>query len=155
MRKFSPKVGQLFVEPWSTIAFEFWVWVVAIETWWEICWDFFRCGLDWDYSCVCVCVIYLFIYLFTRSTWTQLLVGPVHCAQNPHHFQRLHIGLAMALSVGPVYCSRDPQILLFSNFFIKNGFHGTIHTFKNYFAIVFSVFSFSNNKFNPNGPLVQ
>ena len=35
---------------------------------------------------------------------------------------------------------------------IKNESHNTIHTFKNYFAIVFSVFSFSNNKFNPNGP---
>ena len=34
----------------------------------------------------------------------------------------------------------DPQISLFSNFFIKNGSHGTIHTFKNYFAIMF--FSF-------------
>ena len=30
--------------------------------------------------------------------------------------------------------------------------HNTIHIFKNYFVIVFSVFSFSNNKFNPNGP---
>ena len=30
--------------------------------------------------------------------------------------------------------------------------HDIIHTFKNYFATVFSVFSFSNNKFNPNGP---
>ena len=29
----------------------------------------------------------------------------------------------------------------FLQFFIKNGSHGTIHTFKNYFAIVFSVFS--------------
>ena len=37
----------------------------------------------------------------------------------------------------------DPQILFFNNFFIKNGSHRTIHTFKNYFAIVFSVFSFS------------
>ena len=37
----------------------------------------------------------------------------------------------------------DPQITLFINFFIKNGSHGTIHTFKNYFATVFSVFSFS------------
>ena len=46
-------------------------------------------------------------------------------------------------SVGPVYCSRDPQISLFSNFFIKNGFHGTSHLFKNDFATVFSVFSFS------------
>ena len=37
----------------------------------------------------------------------------------------------------------DPQISLFSNFFIKNGSHGTIYTFKNYFATVFSVFNFS------------
>ena len=45
-----------------------------------------------------------------------------------------------------------PQITLFSNFFIKNGSHSTIYTFKNYFATVFSVsiFSFSKNKFNPN-----
>ena len=31
---------------------------------------------------------------------------------------------------------------------IKNGSHGTIYTFKNYFVTMFSVFS--NNKFNPN-----
>ena len=49
-----------------------------------------------------------------------------------------------------------PQITLFSNFFIKNGSHNTIYTFKNYFATVFSVsvFSFSKNKLNPNTPLV-
>ena len=42
---------------------------------------------------------------------------------------------------------------------IKNGSHGTIHTFKNYFTTVllifsfqFLVFSFSNNEFNPNKP---
>ena len=33
----------------------------------------------------------------------------------------------------------DPQITLFINFFIKNGSHSTIYTFKNYFATVFSV----------------
>ena len=33
---------------------------------------------------------------------------------------------------------------------IKNRSHETIHTFKNYFAIILSIFSFSNNKFNPN-----
>ena len=34
------------------------------------------------------------------------------------------------------------------------GSHNTIHTFKNYyFTTVFSVFSFSNNKFNSNGPM--
>ena len=48
------------------------------------------------------------------------------------------------------------QITLFSNFFIKNGSHNTIYTFKNYFATVFSVsvFSFSKNKLNPNTPNV-
>ena len=35
---------------------------------------------------------------------------------------------------------------------VKNGSHGTIHTFKNYFTTVYSVFSSSKNKFNPNGP---
>ena len=47
--------------------------------------------------------------------------------------------------VGPMHYSRDPQTLLFNNFFIKNEFHGTIHTFKNYFATVFSIFSKINN----------
>ena len=37
---------------------------------------------------------------------------------------------------------------------IKNGSHDNIHTFKNYFVTVLSVFSFSNNKLNPNGPIV-
>ena len=34
-----------------------------------------------------------------------------------------------------------------------HGSHDTIHTFKNYFTTVFSVFSFSNNKFNPTDPI--
>ena len=38
-----------------------------------------------------------------------------------------------------VHCLRVPQITFFSNFFIKNEFHNTIYTFKNYFATVFSV----------------
>ena len=37
---------------------------------------------------------------------------------------------------------------------IKNWSHGTIHTFKNYFVTVLSVFNFNNNKLNPNGPIV-
>ena len=32
------------------------------------------------------------------------------------------------------------------------GSHDTIHTFKNYFVTVFSVFSLNNNKLNPNKP---
>ena len=35
-----------------------------------------------------------------------------------------------------------PASMGFSKFFFKTGSHGTIHTFKNYFAIVFSIFSF-------------
>ena len=46
------------------------------------------------------------------------------------------------------------QISLFSHFFIKNGSYGTIHTFKIYFATVFSVFSFSKISFYPIKPLV-
>ena len=38
---------------------------------------------------------------------------------------------------------------------IKNESYGIIYTFKNYFAIVLLVFSFSNNKFNPNGPITK
>ena len=37
---------------------------------------------------------------------------------------------------------------------IKNGSYSTIHIFKNYFITVFSVFSFSNNKLNPNGSIL-
>ena len=50
----------------------------------------------------------------------------------------------------------DPQITFFNNFFIKNGSHGTIYTFKNYFATVFSVFNFQfqQNKFYPNRPIM-
>ena len=49
----------------------------------------------------------------------------------------------------------DPQIPLFNNFFIKNGSHDTIYTFKNYFATVISAisFQFQQNKSYPNRPL--
>ena len=49
-----------------------------------------------------------------------------------------------------MYCAYI--IYAFKN--IKNESHGTIHTFKNYFVTVFSIFNFNNNKFNPNGPYV-
>ena len=57
-----------------------------------------------------------------------------------------------SVNSAPVHCSQVPQITLFSNFFIKNGSHNTIYTFKNYFATVFSVFSFQfqQNKFYLN-----
>ena len=43
--------------------------------------------------------------------------------------------------VGLVHCSWDSQTSFLSNFFIKNGSHGIIHTIKNYFVIMFLVFS--------------
>ena len=48
----------------------------------------------------------------------------------------------------------DPQISFFMNFFIKNGSHSTIYTFKNYFTTVISAisFQFQQNKSYPNRP---
>ena len=50
----------------------------------------------------------------------------------------------------------DPQISFFINFFIKNGSHDIIYTFKNYFATVISAisFQFQQNKSYPNRPLI-
>ena len=44
-------------------------------------------------------------------------------------------------SMGPIYYSQNSQTSLFIHFFIKKGFHNTIHIFKNYFVTIFSVFS--------------
>ena len=50
----------------------------------------------------------------------------------------------------PVFCEQyicalftEQQISFFIKFFIKNRSYSTIHTFKNYFITVFSVFSFN------------
>ena len=53
-----------------------------------------------------------------------------------------------------VFTVHGPQLLLFSNFFIKNGFHGTIYIFKNYFVTVFFSFQFLVFSFQlyPNEP---
>ena len=49
--------------------------------------------------------------------------------------------VVVAFLVGLVYCLQESQTSFFNKIFIKNRFHGTIHIFKNYFTIVFSVFS--------------
>ena len=64
--------------------------------------------------------MYLFDFVYLCTVYTSKISG------------------RQCTSMGPVHCSRDPQILFFSNFFIKNGSHGTIHTFKNYFDEIFS-----------------
>ena len=40
----------------------------------------------------------------------------------------------------------NPQILLFNNFFIKNGSHDTIYTFENYFVTMFFSFQLYPNE---------
>ena len=56
-----------------------------------------------------------------------------------------------------VYCSRTHKFHFFINFFIKNESHGTMYTFKNYFAIVISAinFQFQQNKSYPNRPVIS
>ena len=49
------------------------------------------------------------------------------------------------------HCIWDPQPFYLENN-IKNGSHGTFHTFKNYFPTIFSVFSFQQIKMYPNKP---
>ena len=67
------------------------------------------------------------------------------CTENV--FQRICI-----LNNGPRALFMRLTSTEFSKIFIKIGFHGIIHTFKNYFTTVFSVFS---NKQYPNKPLVS
>ena len=81
------------------------------------------------------CFFFFFFFIVARISGDKF-----HCSWTiaiyKFDFSTLFITL-----VGPVHYSRDSQISLFSNFFIKNGFYSTIHTFKNYFVTVFSVFS--------------
>ena len=71
------------------------------------------------HPCPCVCINVLFFFFFLERGVSMAL-----CHTN--RFRVLFI---------------RPTNIFFSNFFIKNGSHITIHTFKNYFATVFSVFS--------------
>ena len=54
-----------------------------------------------------------------------------------------------------VHCLRTHKFHFFMNFFIKNGSHSTIYTFKNYFITVISTisFQFQQNKSYPNRPI--
>ena len=87
----------------------------------------FSIHLDTDES-LCACASASSLFFFLKSAFHLFLVGLMHCLQK--------------------------QTSFFIKTFIKNGSHGTIYTFKNYFAKVFSVFSFQQNKRYPNGPLV-
>ena len=76
---------------------------------------------------------FFYFFVFTRF-WRNRLLFNERCMNSSRKGWLFPVNSALFM---------DPQISLFSNFFIKNGSHGTIYTFKNYFATVFSVFSFS------------
>ena len=80
------------------------------------------------------CFFFLFFFLHTfqgtsaTEEYCSVLFGQVF--------------LTLLSISGPVHCSWTHKFHFFINFFIKNEFHSTIHTLKNYFATVFSVFNF-------------
>ena len=117
--------------PHTQHRFYFWAMSISHTTLYVSVW------IHW--SCVCVCdklrfrSFFFFFFLFSR-----VLEECGYCSLNSSrkcwlfNYEQCICALFM-----------DLQIPLFSNFFIKNGSHGTIHTFKNYFTTVFSVFSFN------------
>ena len=103
-----------------------------------------------------------FFFLFSRNYWPgdRLDCNETGVCVSPLHFSFFFFQPAIVDFANRKQCIcalfTVPQITLFSNFFIKNGSHNTIYTFKNYFTTVFSVsvFSFNKNKLNPNTSLV-
>ena len=90
--------------------------------------------LDSHFAHFTFCVFFSFFFIFfTHFSFGGQIAWFTHCSQNPQ----------------PLYSEKKNLKLK-----IKNGSHSTIHTFKNYFATTFSVFSFQQNKLYPNEPLV-
>ena len=85
--------------------------------------------------CVCVCVCVFTFFFFPTAALISRDNG--YCSW----------------TVATTFDYFNPQISLFSNFFIKNWSHGTIHTFKNYFVTVFSFFSFSKISYIQTDPI--
>ena len=112
-------------------------------------------GVVWIENIPAFAFAFLFLFLFfTRSMNTAasgsraLCMGPTPLSTSTHWPCYGTVNGSHALFMGPTN-------LTFQQFFIKNGSHSIIYTFKNYFVTVFSVFSFSDNKFNPNEPIVS
>ena len=89
-------------------------------------------------------ILHFFFFFFTRFGKTWLLF--IYCLMNSNC--KVHFSTANSV----LYTVYGPTNFIFSNFFIKNGSHGTIYTFKNYFAIIISVisFQFQQNNSYPN-----
>ena len=89
--------------------------------------------MDCNESRVCVlCCVFSFFFFFFSCSKGQWLLFMNNSRTFPTFLSLLSHQWITTLFMAP-------QISLFSNFFIKNGSYSTIHTFKNYFATVFSV----------------
>ena len=105
--------------------------------------------LDWAFatSAFVIFMFRSFFFFFSMQFGVTWLLF-IHCSLKSNHqcwlFHSEQCICALFM---------DPQNPLFSNFFITNGSHNTIHTFKNYFATVFSVFSFSKISFIQIDPM--
>ena len=99
-------------------------------------------GFGW--TCIWRFAFSSFCFILFFLAHISALGDKVHCSCTVEHYSRTiepWFLTFLCTQVGLVHCSRDPQTSLFSKFFIENESHSTIHTFKNYFATVFSVFS--------------
>ena len=105
----------------------------------------FSMRLDTRFWC-CVCIfLLLFLFFLLRSARMLSVSGSRALCTGPNTSLTSKISGGQWFSVDPVYCSRDSQTYFFYQNFIKNGSHGTIPIFKNYFVIMFSVFSKIND----------
>ena len=98
------------------------------------------------YECYVLFSFFFFFFIFTRF-WRSAATVQWTVTANVDFFSKQCIRALFT----------DPQISFFINFFIKNGSHGIIYTFKNYFTTVISVisFQFQQNKSYPNRPIVH
>ena len=93
-------------------------------------------------GCICVCIFFFFSRVLGQILllWLLFMHGAWIVATKfnlSNNFQPISAHRALFT---------NPQISLFSNFFIKNRFYGTIHIFKNYFATVFFNFQLYPNE---------
>ena len=98
-----------------------------------------------------VCVLFFFFFFFFFFFLFSRVFGGVRLLFNEQQLQMLTFFSEQCIRA----LFMDPQISFFINFFIKNGSHGTIYTFKNYFSTVILAisFQFQQNKSYPNRPI--
>ena len=94
-----------------------------------------RCGLDTDnFAFAFFFFQRLLHYSWNMNSAFRLMNSNPHCSCTRITLCKRHCVLF-------THCSQDPQPLYSEKKKIKNGSYSTIHTFKNYFTTVFSVFN--------------